>query len=106
MAGGASRQALLRLQPLARALGLRVETAHYRKAVGVADHGDRRAPPDVIAKLNKDLDGALQDQKVKETLHDMGAVIKGGAPEDFKNFIASETVKWTKIIEVANIKGE
>jgi len=63
-------------------------------------------PPDVIARLNKDLDGALQDPKVKETLHDMGAVIKGGSPEEFKNFIASETVKWTKIIKAANIKGE
>jgi tripartite-type tricarboxylate transporter receptor subunit TctC len=63
-------------------------------------------PPDVIARLNKDIDGALHDGKVKDTLHDMGAVIKGGSPEDFKNFIASETVKWTKIIKAANIKGE
>ena len=63
-------------------------------------------PPDVIARLNKDIDGALHDGRVKDTLHDMGAVIKGGSPDDFKNFIASETVKWTKIIKGANIKGE
>jgi tripartite-type tricarboxylate transporter receptor subunit TctC len=65
-----------------------------------------KTPPDIIAKLNKDLDGALHDEKVKTTLHDMGAVVKGGSPDDFKNFIASETVKWTKIIKAANIKGE
>jgi tripartite-type tricarboxylate transporter receptor subunit TctC len=63
-------------------------------------------PPEIIARLNKDLDGALHDQKVQETLHGMGAVVKGGSPEDFKNHIASETVKWTKIIRAANIKGE
>jgi tripartite-type tricarboxylate transporter receptor subunit TctC len=63
-------------------------------------------PPEIIARLNKDLDGALHDQKVQEALHGMGAVVKGGSPEDFKNHIASETVKWTKIIRAANIKGE
>lgn len=65
-----------------------------------------QTPPDIVAKLNKDLDGALRDQKVADTLHDMGAVIKGGSPDDFRNWIASETVKWTKIIKAANIKGE
>lgn len=65
-----------------------------------------KTPSDIITRLNKDLDGALHDEKVKSTLHDMGAVVKGGSPEDFKNFIASETVKWTKIIKAANIKGE
>lgn len=65
-----------------------------------------KTPADVIAKLNKDLDSALRDEKVKATLAEMGAVVKGGAPDDFKNWIASETVKWTKIIKTANIKGE
>lgn len=65
-----------------------------------------QTPPDIVTKLNKDLDGALRDQKVADTLHDMGAVIKGGSPDDFRNWIASETVKWTKIIKAANIKGE
>ena len=52
------------------------------------------------------IDGALHDEKVKATLAEMGAVVKGGSPDDFKNWIASETVKWTKIIKTANIKGE
>jgi tripartite-type tricarboxylate transporter receptor subunit TctC len=65
-----------------------------------------KTPADIIARLNKDLDGALHDEKVKSTLHDMGAVVKGGSPDDFETFIASETVKWTKIIKAANIKGE
>ena len=65
-----------------------------------------KTPADVIAKLNKDLESALRDEKVKATLAEMGAVVKGGSPNDFKNWIASETVKWTKIIKTANIKGE
>jgi tripartite-type tricarboxylate transporter receptor subunit TctC len=65
-----------------------------------------KTPADIIARLNKDLDGALHDDKVKATLADMGAVVKGGSPDDFKNWIASETVKWTKTIKAAGIKGE
>src|SRR6202012_1137310 len=33
-------------------------------------------PPDIIARLNKDIDGALSDDKVKNSLHGMGAVVK------------------------------
>jgi tripartite-type tricarboxylate transporter receptor subunit TctC len=62
--------------------------------------------PDIIARLNKDLDAALKEQKVKDTFHDMGAVLKGGSPDDFRNFLKSETEKWSKIIRTANIKAE
>jgi tripartite-type tricarboxylate transporter receptor subunit TctC len=65
-----------------------------------------KTPPDIVARLNKDLDAALKTAKVNETFRDMGAIVKGGSPEDFKNWIDSETVKWTKIIRTANIKGE
>lgn len=65
-----------------------------------------KTPPDIIERLNRDLDGALKDPKVQTTLHDMGAVVKGGSPEYFKNFIAAEGMKWTKIIRAAKIKVE
>src|SRR5262249_27521347 len=65
-----------------------------------------KTPPDITARLNKDLEAALKSQKVKATFRDMGAIVKGGAADDFKTWIDSETVKWTKIIRAANIKGE
>jgi tripartite-type tricarboxylate transporter receptor subunit TctC len=65
-----------------------------------------RTPPEIIARLNKDIDGALQDQKVKDSLHDMGAVVKGGSPDDFRIFIKAETEKWGNIIRSAKIKAE
>ena len=54
----------------------------------------------------KAIDGALQDQKVKDSLRDMGAVVKGGSPDDFRNFLKSETEKWGSIIRAAKIKAE
>jgi len=65
-----------------------------------------RTPKEIVARLNKDIDGALQDPKVKASLNDMGAVVKGGSPDDFRAFLKSETEKWSKIIRTANIKAD
>ena len=63
-------------------------------------------PGDVIARLNKDIDGALGEEKVKTALDGLGVTIKSGSPDDFRKFLKSETDKWTAIIRKANIKAE
>ncbi len=63
-------------------------------------------PSEVVARLNKEIDIALQDQKVKDSLLSMGVVIKGGSPDDFRAFLKSETDKWAGIIRVARIKPD
>lgn len=65
-----------------------------------------KTPPAIVTQLNKAIDGALASQKVKDNLHRMGVVIKGGSPDDFRNFIQSETKKWTSIIQTAGIKAD
>ena len=65
-----------------------------------------QTPADIIARLNQAIDGALQDQNVKNSLHDVGAVVKGGSSNDFRNFLKSETEKWGDIIRTAKIKAE
>jgi tripartite-type tricarboxylate transporter receptor subunit TctC len=56
--------------------------------------------------LNQKINIALQDQKVRGSLLDMGIVIKGGSPNDFRVFLKSETDKWAAIIRTANIKAD
>jgi tripartite-type tricarboxylate transporter receptor subunit TctC len=65
-----------------------------------------RTPADIVTQLNKAIDGSLQDQTVKASLHNMGAVVKGGSPDDFRNFLKSETEKWGNIIRAAKIKAD
>ena len=65
-----------------------------------------RTPKDIVARLNKEIDLALGDQRVKDSLRDMGAVVKGGSPDDFRAFIKSETERWGNIIRTAKIKVE
>jgi tripartite-type tricarboxylate transporter receptor subunit TctC len=65
-----------------------------------------RTPKEIVARLNKEIDLALADQKVKDSLREMGAVVKGGSPDDFRAFIKSETERWGNIIRTAKIKVE
>jgi tripartite-type tricarboxylate transporter receptor subunit TctC len=65
-----------------------------------------QTPRDIVMRLNKEIGIALGEPKVKETLLEMGVVIKGGSPDDFKAFIASETDKWATIIRTGNIKAD
>jgi tripartite-type tricarboxylate transporter receptor subunit TctC len=63
-------------------------------------------PADVIATLNKQINAALADDKIKEHLNAIGVVVRGGSPAEFGNFIASETAKWDKVIKDAGIKPD
>jgi tripartite-type tricarboxylate transporter receptor subunit TctC len=60
--------------------------------------------PDIIDKLNREINTALADPKFKARLIELGTLIHIGSPADFGNFIAAETEKWGKVIRAGNIK--
>jgi tripartite-type tricarboxylate transporter receptor subunit TctC len=66
----------------------------------------RNTPADIIEKLNKEINAALADPKIKARLADLGATVLPGTPADFGKLIADETEKWGKVIRSANIKAE
>jgi tripartite-type tricarboxylate transporter receptor subunit TctC len=61
---------------------------------------------EIIDKLNKEVNAALADPKMKARFRDLGGIAMAGSPADFANLLASETEKWTKVIREANIKAE
>ena len=63
-------------------------------------------PPDVIATLNKHIEEALADPKMKQKLVDLGGTPMGGTPADFGKIIASETAKWKKVVEFSGASVE
>jgi tripartite-type tricarboxylate transporter receptor subunit TctC len=63
-------------------------------------------PVEIVARLNKEINGALADPKMKARLADLGGTPLPGSPADFGKFIAAETEKWGKVIRAANIKAE
>jgi tripartite-type tricarboxylate transporter receptor subunit TctC len=66
----------------------------------------KNTPADIIDKLNKEINTALADPKMKARLADLGGTILAGSPADFGKLIADETEKWSKVIRAANIKPE
>jgi tripartite-type tricarboxylate transporter receptor subunit TctC len=66
----------------------------------------RNAPAEIVDKLNKEINAALSDPKIKARLADLGGTVLSGSPADFGKLIADETEKWGKVIRAANIKPE
>jgi len=63
-------------------------------------------PPDIIAKLNKEINAVLADPETKAKFAKYGGVPVGGTSEAFGKFIHAEIEKWAKVIKTANIKPE
>jgi tripartite-type tricarboxylate transporter receptor subunit TctC len=66
----------------------------------------RNTPAEIIDKLNKEVNAALADPKMRARLADLGSTVLAGSPSDFGRLIADETEKWGKVIRAANIKPE
>jgi tripartite-type tricarboxylate transporter receptor subunit TctC len=63
-------------------------------------------PVEIIDMLNKEINAALGDPKIKARLAGLGGTVLSGTPADFGKLIADETEKWGKVIREANIKPE
>jgi tripartite-type tricarboxylate transporter receptor subunit TctC len=63
-------------------------------------------PKDVIARLNRDVNTALQQPDVRERLAGLGMQVRNGAPELLGDYVRDEIKKWTEVGQAANIKVE
>jgi tripartite-type tricarboxylate transporter receptor subunit TctC len=66
----------------------------------------KRTSLEIIDRLNRELNAALADTKIKTRLAELGGMIFSGSPDDLGKHIAAETEKWAKVIRAANIKPE
>jgi tripartite-type tricarboxylate transporter receptor subunit TctC len=66
----------------------------------------RNTPAEIVDKLNKEINTAVADPKMKMRLADHGATVLAGSQADFGKLIAEETEKWGKVIRAGNIKPE
>jgi tripartite-type tricarboxylate transporter receptor subunit TctC len=61
-------------------------------------------PKEIVTALHSLATKAMADPAVKEKLAAQGATLVGDEPEHFRQFIADETAKWTKVIKDAGVE--
>jgi len=66
----------------------------------------RNTPAEIVDKLNKEVNAALADPKMRARLADLGGTPLPGSPAQFGKLIVDETEKWGKVIKFAGIKPQ
>jgi tripartite-type tricarboxylate transporter receptor subunit TctC len=65
-----------------------------------------KVPPEIIRKLNADMNAFLKAPEMQQRWIDMGVVPLGGSPADAEKFFGTEREKWNKVIKAAGIRGD
>jgi tripartite-type tricarboxylate transporter receptor subunit TctC len=66
----------------------------------------KNTPARIIDRLNKEINAALADPKIRAQISDLGSTVLPGSPADFGKLIADETDKWAKVVKLAGLKPE
>jgi len=62
-----------------------------------------KTPPEIIARLNAEVNKALTAPDVRETLMSQGAVVLGGSSADFRQYVGREVAHWGKLLKTLKI---
>lgn len=63
-------------------------------------------PPEIIAKLRDSYLTAIQDEVIKKKLTDAGIDVLRSTPEEFADYMRSETRRWSALIKSADIHAD
>jgi tripartite-type tricarboxylate transporter receptor subunit TctC len=65
-----------------------------------------KTPPEIVARLSGEIDRLLKTADMRQRFRDVGAEPVGGKPEQLGATIASEMIKWKKVVEVSGARLE
>lgn len=60
-------------------------------------------PPEIVKRLNVEINRILKMPDVAEKLQNLGAIIVGSTPEEFDKYVKDEIAKWGKVARDNNI---
>jgi tripartite-type tricarboxylate transporter receptor subunit TctC len=63
-----------------------------------------RTLPDIVAKLNAEVDAILGDPLIKARFAEFGGTAMIGSPADYRTFLAEETEKWARVVRATGLK--
>ena len=80
--------------------------AGYEVNVWFGVVGPAGMPPEIVRKLNTELNAILKMDDVKRRFEEQGVEPVGGTSSEFADHIRSEIQKWAKVVKDANIQPE
>ena len=95
-----------RLNALAELRPLKDFLPGYEASAWAGIGAPANTPPEIIARLNQEINAGLADAKLKAQLAELGAAELPGSPADFGKFIAAETEKWGRVVKFAGAKAD
>jgi tripartite-type tricarboxylate transporter receptor subunit TctC len=66
----------------------------------------KKTPPEIIAKLNQEINAVLAEPDMKKRLTELGGEPLVSTPDAFGALIAAETEKWEKVVKFAGAHVE
>jgi tripartite-type tricarboxylate transporter receptor subunit TctC len=63
-------------------------------------------PSEIVDLLNREVNAALADPKIKGRLENLGSPVLMMSPAEFHKLIVEETERWAKVIKFAKIRPE
>jgi len=66
----------------------------------------KNTPAQIVDRLNKEINAALAEPKMKARLADLGLTVLTGSPADFRKLIAEETEKWAQVVKFSGAKPD
>jgi tripartite-type tricarboxylate transporter receptor subunit TctC len=80
--------------------------AGYEVTVWFGIVGPAGMPPELVQKLNAEMNAIFKMDDVKRRFVDQGVEPVGGTPSQFADHIRDEIQKWAKVVKDANIRPE
>jgi tripartite-type tricarboxylate transporter receptor subunit TctC len=104
--GGVKRSVLLPNVPTVAEAGKDYGLGQFESSTWFGLYGPRNLPPEIVARLNTDLNKVIVSPDVVERFAQIGAEPMPGTPEKFATMVAKERVRWSNLIKQAQITSE
>jgi len=78
----------------------------YESSFWTGVGASKSTPAEIVDKLNKEINAALADPKMKARFAELGATALSGSPADFGKLLADETEKSAKVVKFAGVKAD
>ena len=76
----------------------------YTQGLGIV--GPAGIPQPVVMKLNAAVRSSLSKPETEQRLKQLGAIVHGSSPEEFRSWLTGDRERWERVIKAAGVKGE